>query len=194
MELGAQEWRDSLFLSYGINPPNFTDHCDVRVAAFSICHALYCKKGGLITVRHNELHDGVANFSSKAFTIIHVRDNPKTFTGCAMRGVKANTKVKGAPPKDEGELKGDLIIQDLWTQGTDIIHNMSVVNNDVISHQPQTSKKYLVADKREKKKKYLHACTNKRRHFTPFIAPVNGLLGVKAEETLKLISIRLVNT
>ena len=27
-ELGAHEWRDSLFLSYFIEPPNFPSHCD----------------------------------------------------------------------------------------------------------------------------------------------------------------------
>ena len=27
-ELGAQEWRDSLFLRYGINPPDLPSHCN----------------------------------------------------------------------------------------------------------------------------------------------------------------------
>ena len=39
-ELGAQEWRDSLFLRYGIEPPDLPDYCDGLGAAFSICHAL----------------------------------------------------------------------------------------------------------------------------------------------------------
>ena len=32
--------------------------------------------------------------------------------------------------------------------------------------------------KREKKKKYLNACLNERRPFTPFFASSDGLLGV----------------
>ena len=40
--------------------------------------------------------------------------------------------------KDEGELKVDLLIRDLWTQGTDIIYYMRVVNTDATSYQSKT--------------------------------------------------------
>ena len=62
-ELGAQEWRDSLFMRYGIEPPNLPDHCNRCGAAFSICHTLDCKKGGLITEIQNEIRDGVADLA-----------------------------------------------------------------------------------------------------------------------------------
>ena len=52
-ELGVKEWRDSLFLCYVIKTPNLPDHFDGCGASFEICHTLYCKKGGLITARHN---------------------------------------------------------------------------------------------------------------------------------------------
>ena len=39
-ELGAQEWRDSLFLRYGIDPPDLPSHYNSCWAAFSICNAL----------------------------------------------------------------------------------------------------------------------------------------------------------
>ena len=45
-ELGAQEWRDFLFLGYGIDPPDLTDHYNEYRAEFSICHALDCKNKG----------------------------------------------------------------------------------------------------------------------------------------------------
>ena len=75
-ELGAQEWRDAAFLRYGLEPPDLPTHCDGCNAKFSICHALNCKRGGLITARHNELRDGVADLASKAFTPTHVRNDP----------------------------------------------------------------------------------------------------------------------
>ena len=40
-ELGTKEWGDSLFLSYGINPPDSTDHCNVCGMEFDICHTLH---------------------------------------------------------------------------------------------------------------------------------------------------------
>ena len=93
-ELGVQEWRDSLFLTYGIKPPDLLSHCDGCGAALSICHALECKKGGLITAHHNNLRDGVANLSGKAFTLAHVRNDPKIFTCRSVRGGKAKGRAK----------------------------------------------------------------------------------------------------
>ena len=40
MELGAQEWRDSLLLHYGIYPHDLLDHCDGCGSALSISHAI----------------------------------------------------------------------------------------------------------------------------------------------------------
>ena len=92
---GVQEWRDSLFLIYDIDPPELPDHCNGCGMAFDICHTLYCKKGGLNTVRHNNLHDGLSELASKDFTPVHVRDYPKNYTGCAVRGGKDD--LKGYP-------------------------------------------------------------------------------------------------
>ena len=75
-ELGAQEWRDAAFLRYDLEPPDLPKHCDGCNAKFSICHALDCKRGGLVTARHNELRDGVADPASRAFTLSHVRNDP----------------------------------------------------------------------------------------------------------------------
>ena len=91
----------------------------------------------------NELHDGVANLASKAFTPMHMRNHPKSFTAHAMRGGNAKAKSKGAPPKGGGDLKGDLLIRELWTQETDSIHNMRVVNTDDVYHQPPNPEKFL---------------------------------------------------
>ena len=35
-DLGAQGWRDSLFLRYGIKPPDFPSHCHGCGAAFKV--------------------------------------------------------------------------------------------------------------------------------------------------------------
>ena len=74
-ELGAQEWCDTLFLRYGLEPPDLPTHYDGCKVKFLISHALDCKKGSLVTARHNELHDGVADLVGKAFTPYHVRDD-----------------------------------------------------------------------------------------------------------------------
>ena len=96
-DLLAQEWRYPLFLRYGINPSDLPDNFDGRVAVLFICHTLDFHKGGLITVRHNELRHGVADLASKDFTPMHVRENLKNFTDRAVHGRKAKEKAKGVP-------------------------------------------------------------------------------------------------
>ena len=44
-------------------------------------------------------------------------------------------KIKGPPLKDKGDLKGDLLVRDLWIQRTDSIHDMCVMNIDATSYQ-----------------------------------------------------------
>ena len=94
-ELGTQEWRDALFLRYGLDPPDLPSHCDGCDAKFTISHTLDCKKGGLFTARHNELRDGVSDLAGKAFTPAHVRDDPLIYSGRAM----SRTKPKPAGSK-----------------------------------------------------------------------------------------------
>ena len=84
-DLGEQEWRDALFLWYGLDPLDLTTYCDGCNAKFTIYHALDCKMGGLVTARHNEPRDGVVDLAGKAFTPSHVRNGPLIFAGLAMK-------------------------------------------------------------------------------------------------------------
>ena len=62
-------------------------------------------------------------------------------------------------PEEGGEKEG-LLIRDIWTQGTDSIHNMRVVNTDAVSYQYKTSEKCLDIVDHNKKKKYPNSCLN----------------------------------
>ena len=83
-------------MRYDIDPPDLLSHCDGCGAAFTICHALEYKKGGLIMASHNELRDGVASLAGKAFNPTHMHNDPKIFTGRALLGEKAKAKGKAA--------------------------------------------------------------------------------------------------
>ena len=47
--------------------------------AFSVQHAMTCKKGGLVIIRHNEIGDELADIASKALTPSAVRDEPSIY-------------------------------------------------------------------------------------------------------------------
>ena len=82
-----------------------------------------------------------------------------------------------APPPEVKEQKGDLLIHDLWQNGTYSVHNMRVVNTDAKSHMSKAPEKFPQEAETWKKPMYLEACLQQRRHFYPFFASVVGLLG-----------------
>ena len=101
-ELGPQEWRDALFMRYGLDPPDLPKYCNGCEARFSISHALDCKKGGLVMERHFDICDGVADLAGKAFTPSHVRDDPLIYSGRAMSRTKlmpAGSTKKNPPER-----------------------------------------------------------------------------------------------
>ena len=61
---------------------------------------------------------------------------------------------------------------------TDSVHDMRVVNTDTQSHRKKDSDRCLHEAKRGKNRMYLEAFLQQRRHFYPFVASVDGLLGV----------------
>ena len=98
-----------------------------------------------------------------------------------------NTRETPAAPEVTDQ-KGDHIIRDLWQQGTNSVHDMRVMNTDALSYLKKAPDKCLHEAEKGKKNMYLEACLQQFRHFSPFIAWVDGILGVEATSTLKRIS------
>ena len=74
--LSSLEFRDALQLRYGLTPTNLPTHCDGCQTPFTIGHALTCKKGGLVTLRHNELRDELKAIATTIFPPSAVRVEP----------------------------------------------------------------------------------------------------------------------
>ena len=161
----------------------------------SICHALDCKKSGLITNCHNELHDGVSDLTGRAFTPSHVRDDlcihpcSNVWEGKAQPMASPNNNLPVAT--ENSDQKGELIIRDLWNRETDIICDMRVVNIDTISHKNKSLDKCIKDSEKDDKKKYMESCLHHRNNFYPFVVLVDVLLGVEAEATLKFVASHL---
>ena len=50
-------------------------------------------------------------------------------------GASGNKDHAVAPPPEVMGQKGNLLIRDLWKNGTDSVHDMRVVNTDAQSHR-----------------------------------------------------------
>ena len=67
-------------------------------------------------------------------------------------GTSGSTDQDGAPPPEATEQKEDLLICDLWQNGTNSVHGMRGVNNDAKSHSEKTLEKCLQGAERGKKR------------------------------------------
>ena len=140
MRANRTSWAGTcLFLHYGIDPPDLPSHCNVYKANFYICHYLDCKNGGLSTTCHNDICDGVDDLTGKYFTPLHVLGDPLIHQGHDVREEMAQDVVppskKTPSTTDNLDLKGELLIHDLWKRGADSIHDIRVVNTDALSYQ-----------------------------------------------------------
>ena len=177
---------------------NADNTCEKIKISFSGCMRIIFHKVCLVTARHNELRDGVSDLTGKAFTPSHVQNDPLIYSGRAVK--RKNTKPAGssgnkyhtaAPPPEFTEQKCDLLIRDLWQQGIGSVHDMRVVNTDIQSHRKKDPEKCLQEAERGKKRMYLESCLQQRRHFSPFVSLVYGLMGVEETATLKRLASRL---
>ena len=57
--LTKNEFNDNLSLRYSLPFQNLPSKCDGCSGDFSVQHALSCKRGGLVSIRHNEIRDVV---------------------------------------------------------------------------------------------------------------------------------------
>ena len=76
--LSSSEFRDALMLRYARVPSNLSTSCDgcSESKKFDVNHALDCKKGGLVTIRHNEIRDELRDLLAHVFSPSRIRCDP----------------------------------------------------------------------------------------------------------------------
>ncbi len=128
-ELSAQEFRDAFLLRYGRSPGDLPSLCDGCGQKFSVQHALECKKGGNVILRHNEIRDELADLAAKAIIPSAIRNEPLIHSSCPA------VKMPELEPSDQPA--GDVSIRGLWKRGTDCIINVRVIDTDAKSNTPR---------------------------------------------------------
>ena len=184
-ELSSQEFRDALLMRYSITPPDLPQNCDGCGARFSLQHALGCKKGGLVILRHNDVKSELMELGQKALTNSAIRDEPLITPG---RMIELDSTCCTTPNPDAhtvAEDRGGVLMRGFWERGTGCIFGVRVAGLDAPSQRHQVASKVLANHEKQKKRKYLESCSKQRRHFTPFVVSTDGMLGREANHTLK---------
>ena len=132
-----------------------------------------CKKGGLVTLRHNEIRDVLYDVSSLAWS-----------------QVIKEPLVKEAQDGSDA-LIGDISIRGVWQPQSTTILDVRVVDSDAPSYVRKPPLQILKTAEREKKSKYQEACNSIHSSFTPLCMTVDGLLAPETNFFLKRLADRL---
>jgi hypothetical protein len=134
-------------------------------------------------------------------------DLPACCDGCdaPFKPSRVKESAKDTPTKDTSPEKqeqratgederGDILIRGFWARGTDCILDVRVTGTDTKTYCKRDPAKVLESQEKEKKRKYLEACLKRRRrHFTPFVCSVDGMLGREAKTFAKQLAAKLAN-
>ena len=171
-DLSAVEYRDALCVRYALPFLSVPSKCDGCGDCFTIQHALSCKKGGLITQRHNEIRDSIGDLCSLLW-----------------KNVRREPIIREAD--DENHLTGlvaDLSARGVWhPQGT-ASFDIRVIDTDAVSYLGRKPSAVLASAETEKKTKYTAACTERNVSFTPLVTSVDGALGDEFNAFMKRLA------
>jgi len=183
--LSADEFRDSLRIRYGLVPLHLQQECDGCYQRFSVEHAMSCKKGGLITIRHDDVKGEWHQLCAQALTPSAVSDEPLIYSGRAvLREAQNNSTAEAVPP----EYRGDVAAHGFWERGTTAVFDIRITDTEAPSYRRMDPAKVLKKHEKEKKDKYLEACLARRRQFTPLVFSVDGLRSKETDAASKRIS------
>lgn len=193
------EFRDGLSLRYNLEPKNLPDICDGCGMKFTSGHALQCRTGGLIIARHNDIKDELAELCGRVFKPSEIHDEPAITHGRAQRfqhpsPATQDSSTSSSPPHtllplENDEDRGDLNIRGFWKPRHECIIDVRVVDTDAPSYTTRKPESVLRTHELQKKKKYLQRCLDLRRHFTPFILSVDGLLAFEAQQFVRRLAV-----
>ena len=184
--LSAEEFRDSLRPRCGFQPGHLPSHCDGCLQRNSIEHALSCKKGGLIRLRHNELTAEWHQLCATAFAPAAVTDKPLMCQGQLPQ--EGSTGDQSQLPPD---IRGDVAVRGFWQRSSTATFDVRIVDTDAPSYRGQNPIKVLANHEKRKKDKYLEPCLARRRQFTPLVFSVDGVAGTEAKAASQRLASRL---
>jgi hypothetical protein len=174
-DLSSNEFRDALALRYGKTLIGAPSNCDGCGNAFSLIHSLDCKKGGLVTIRHNEIRDTVGDLANLVWR--DVRREP------IVRQANESAGIQG--------LVADLGVRGVWQPQEEALFDVRVIDTDAPSYAARPVSSILASAETCKKNKYQAACEERRASFTPLVMSVDGILAKEANVFITRLADRL---
>ena len=182
-ESGASNWLTSLPLKdhgYDLNKEQFWDALRIRYnwtilklptecvcgSKFDIAHALSCKKGGFVTMRHNNVRDITGSLLKEVCHGVRLEPTLMDLHGERFR-------QRGANRRQEARL--DISAVGFWTPGQRVFLDVRVFDLNAQRYRGLELKKCFKRNEDEKKQQYNERVLEvENGSFTPLVFATNG--------------------
>ena len=177
--LNKQSFFDAIYLRYGIPLRRMPIHC-VCGSNYSIEHALSCKLGGFVTIRHNEIVYFTADCLSEINKNVEVEPLLTPLTG-------EKFDTKSANLSDEARL--DVVTQGFWERGRKAFVDVRVFNPLAKSYSNQSLSVSHRRNENQKKREYADRILQvEHASFTPLVFTCFGGMSTECQMFYKRLS------
>ncbi len=184
--LSSTEFRDALMLRYARVPSNLPTSCNGcgESKEFDVNHDLNCKKGGLVTVRHDKIRDELRDLLAHVFSPSRIRCEPM-INPALMHANGTKTHVPSASSSSDflNADRGDLLVRGFWEKSTNTIIDVRVTNLDSKSYKNLPPRRPW-----NDGRKRLQPFENQRRHFILFVVSTDRMFDFEARAFLKRLT------
>ena len=165
--LNKGEFRDAIKLRYGRDLHGLPTQCPCG-QPYNVNHALNCKKGGFVTIRHNNIRDFEASLMKKVHSDVEIEPPLQVLTGEIVNGLSGDNA------------RPDIRARGVWRDGQNAFFDVRVTNTNAESQKHSTSEKILEKHEKEKKRQYNRRIMNvEHGTFTPLVYSVCGAMGAE---------------
>jgi hypothetical protein len=176
-------------------------------------HAMSCKVGGLVHIRHDDVAQEFGYLCGLAYKPSRVSYKPlinHNTRGAPTAGANSGATQNASEDEEENatvederadpshspyaaanENRGDIAVDGFWKSGRRCIFDVRITDTECRSTRNQDPTKVLKRCEQQKKDKYLDACLEQRRDFTPLVYSVDGMPGRETRQAERHVASRL---
>ena len=176
--LNKQEFRDGICLRYGWRVPHTSSHC-LCGKKNDTDHALSCKKGGYVIMRHNRIRDLEAELMREVCTDVRIEPHLLPL---------ANENLVDGNQAENARL--DVSGNGIWGPMQKTFLDVRVVHPNCPSYQNKDIAQVYKTHEQEKKRTYNERIIQvEKGSFTPIVVSTFGGMGQEAESFHKRLAL-----
>ena len=174
--LTKSEFKDALRLRYDVPLSGLQSFC-VCGERFDVLHALSCKKGGFINLRHDNIKNTFTIMLNKVCTNVAAEPHLTPLTGEHLNYLTSNRQA---------DARLDIKARGFWRRGQDAYFDIRVTHVNARSNSEFDTQTVFLRHEQEKKRAYNQRVVEvENGTFTPLVIGTNGGTGKECSAFIK---------